>query len=123
MYEVMDWRRPRYVRLAIAAAAIGVAASSSALAGTPAQDQLPDLALGWPVLLHIERACALLLITGAAMLVVSRALNGELPVRFAHVEYESATTAELANHEQRLRRLEAIVAVRPKGLENGDEPA
>lgn len=73
---------------------------------------LPDLALGWALLLHVERAAALLAVTGAVMLIGWRALHGDFPSRFGQIEYaveEAAadTRAVVAGLEERLRLLES----------------
>ena len=86
------------------------------------EDDLPDVALGFPLLLHVERAAALLAVLGASALVTFRAANGELPTRFAQLEYESHQLIRQANHEERIRRLEKAHSVRTEPrIENGED--
>jgi hypothetical protein len=63
-----------------------VAVLASALAPTP--QELPSIAFGWTLLLHFERAAALLALLGGTSLILWRATEGRYPVRFAQIEYE-----------------------------------
>ena len=80
-------------------------------------DPLPGVALGWAVLLHIERGAALLGAIGLVALVGWRALSGEFPVKFGNVEYavgRAVAEAEeaSASQERRIRLLEVLVGAR-----------
>jgi hypothetical protein len=92
--------------------AFAVAVTLSAVAGTP--PRLPGIALGWPLLLHVERATALLAAVAAFALVAWRTARGELPVRLGQLEYERGMAGEAAAgmeaHERRLTELEGDVA-------------
>jgi hypothetical protein len=107
---------------AVVVAVLGAGLLTSLISPFPAQGNLPVPALGFPLLLHVERAVALVGLLAVAALVVSRAARGELPIRFANLEYESQQLTQLANHERRIERLEEAHSFRPKsGLENGDD--
>jgi hypothetical protein len=95
--------------------------SLSLVSPVPPTSGLPDIALGFPLLLHLERALAVIALLSCAALVFWRATRGEFPLRFAQVEYESSQLIRLGNHEQRIRGLEEALGFR-SGLENGDEP-
>lgn len=80
-------------------------------------DPLSGVALGWVMLLHIERGAALLGAIGIVALVGWRALSGEFPVKFGNVEYavgRAVAEAEeaSASHERRIRLLEVLVGAR-----------
>jgi hypothetical protein len=69
-----NWWRPLP-----ALALLGVAAALSATAGTP--NELPEAALGWSLLLHLERAVVLVAGLGLVVLVGTRATMGQFPFR------------------------------------------
>ena len=75
----------------VACLLLALAASGSV--GPPSEAQLPEIALGWPLLLHIERAAAAVGLVGFALLVIWRAGRGEFPLRFAQIEYEARSVA------------------------------
>jgi hypothetical protein len=106
---------------AITCLVLGLGAVASVLSPTPATSELPDIALGSPLLLHVERCVAFVAIVGMAVIVVARGTRGHLPIRFAQVEYDSERTAGMAEIESRLRDLERAAGIRRK-VENGDEP-
>lgn len=88
--------------------ALGVALSTAQ--GTPGE--LPAASLGWPALLHVERASALIGIAAAVLLTGVRALNGRLPVRLGQIEYSAEEREQEIDVvgqilEQRLRTVEA----------------
>jgi len=78
--------------IALAAAATAV----SLVEGTPAR--LPGVALGSPVLLHAERAVALLALVVAALSVVVQAAHGRLPIEFSTsgLRYEAEAADDVA---------------------------
>lgn len=87
---------------------------ASEVASTPAE--LPDVAMGWALLFHLERAAALLGVIGIVLLIGWRAIQGEFPVKFGNVEYakEAAAEAEQGAEEQehRIRVLEVLAGIR-----------
>jgi hypothetical protein len=86
-------RRPA-LALAAVVALFGAAVWLSYAHGAPAA--LPGAALGWDLLLHVERASVLLGTVGVVLLVGWRALQGEFPIRFGNVEYAAkSATVEL----------------------------
>jgi hypothetical protein len=98
----------------VATAVIGGALYASERHGIPRT--LPSPALGWPLLFHMERAIALLALTGSAALVLWRALKGEFPVRFGQLEYPAQESAETAKGvaealERRVQMLEALSGI------------
>jgi hypothetical protein len=106
---------------AITCLVLGLGAAASLLSPTPATSDLPDVALGSPLLLHAERCVAFVAIVGMAVIVIARGTRGHLPIRFAQLEYDSERTAGMAELERRLRDLEQAAGIRRK-VENGDEP-
>ena len=75
--------------------ALAAAITASVGAGTPTETELPEIALGWPALLHVERAAAMIGLVALIGLIWWRASKGELPIRFGNIEYAAAdaTTA------------------------------
>lgn len=103
-----NWWRPLP---ALVLLSLAVVLSSSA--GTP--NELPGVALGWPLLLHLERAVVLVAGLGLVVLVGARATMGRFPFRLGQIEYamermttEFGTAAQA--DRQRLDELEVIVA-------------
>lgn len=84
--------------------------------GTDGKPDLPDTALGWPLLLHVERSAALLATVGAVVLIAARAAVGRYPSVFGPVTYEVAEAAREAAEAQdkRLELLEDTVGL-PEG--------
>lgn len=60
--------------------------------GTPS---LPAVALGWPLLFHVERASALLGAIGLVLLVAWNGVHGIWPTKFANLEYAPKQTVEV----------------------------
>lgn len=103
-------RRGDVARMGLLVALFALVVWASQRHGAP--QPLPDIALGWALLLHVERAAALLAVTGAVMLIGWRALQGDFPSRLGQIEYtveEAATRARTAaaTLEERLRLLES----------------
>lgn len=99
-----NWWRPLP-----ALALLMIAAALSATAATP--NELPGVALGWPLLLHLERAAVLVAGSALLMLVGVRATKGQFPFKFGQIEYAVEQAATRMNrtvdlHEQRLEVLE-----------------
>jgi hypothetical protein len=93
---------------------LAVAAGLSVTAGTP--NELPGAALGWPLLLHLERAAALVAALGFVALVGVRATMGSFPVRLGQVEYAAGRAMsefeEAARSDgKRLDALEGAIAL------------
>ncbi len=98
-----------------------VAVGASVMAEAPSADNLPEIALGWEPLLHVERAAAAVGIAGFAMLVVWRAGRGEFPIRFAQIEYETRSIA--TEMDQAIGLLELRIDELEKATqEDGDRP-
>jgi len=92
-----------------------VATAASVSAGVP--EDLPNVAMGWVLLFHMERAAALLGVIGLVLLIGWRAVQGELPIKLGNVEYEAkraAADAEIVAEEQehRIRILEVLAGLR-----------
>lgn len=107
-----------FTRIAAVLCVFGLVVWTSDRSGVPTE--LPEIALGWTLLLHIERATALLGGIGIVILVGWRALRGELPIKLGHLEYpgEQATAemrSAVASHEERIRALEARSQLRRNG--------
>jgi hypothetical protein len=114
VWRVHGWR------VAVATLVWAVAVTASYLYGHPAE--LPGISLGWPFLLHLERGAAVLAAIGIVAIVGSRALKGELPLKFWQFEYAPKEAAEVSTrlvdqHERRLRELEARMP--PDATSNG----
>lgn len=111
-----NWWRP-----IPALALLAVAAALSVTAGAPSE--LPGVALGWPLLLHLERAAALVASLGFVALVGVRATMGRFPVRLGQVEYATGRVMSefdkaARSDGERLDALEATVALMRAELEN-----
>jgi hypothetical protein len=86
---------------------------------------MPGASLDWPLLLHLERAVALLGTAGAALLVGVRAARGRFPIRFGQIEYpadeiDTRDEAVLDAYEQRLVLIEGMLQIAPPAVD-GDE--
>jgi hypothetical protein len=107
MVKANWWRPIPALTLLLAATAF------SASAGTP--DDLPGVALGWPLLVHLERGAVLVAGLALVVLVGTRATMGHFPFRLGQIEYAmERMTAEVGSaarvDRQRLDELEVIVA-------------
>jgi hypothetical protein len=107
--------------LAGTAAFVIVALVASILEGTPAH--LPGVALGSPILLHAERALALLAVTVAATSIVVQAARGRLPIELStsglRYEAEAAdnTAAAMAELQEQFDDLVDIVGALSEQLD------
>lgn len=109
-------------KLMLFAAIACTAIAASVLSGSPTSERLPEIALGWQPLFHVERAGAMLGVLSAIILVGWRASRGELPTRFANVEYRLNETAVTSSSlEQRVWLLELINGLRPALDDDGEE--
>jgi hypothetical protein len=82
---------------------------ASLSAGSPPANAVPDIALGWTLLLHIERAAAVAGVLGLTGVVLWRAGLGELPFRFANIEYEAHSGDAGRAIEHRVEFLERAI--------------
>jgi hypothetical protein len=100
-----NWWRPLP-----ALALLLIAALLSVGAGTPGE--LPGVALGWPLLLHLERAAVLVAGLGLVVLVGARATMGRFPFRLGQIEYamEEMTTEFAKTVRVQGERLDALEA-------------
>jgi hypothetical protein len=90
--------------------AIAVTLATSVIAGTPPQSELPQVALDWPLLLHVERAAALVGVVSLVTLMWWRAGKGQFPIRFGNIEYAIEDAAEVASdQEERIAALESAI--------------
>jgi hypothetical protein len=108
-----NWWRP-----IPALALLAVAAVLSTTAGAP--DDLPGVALGWPLLLHLERAAVLVAGLALVVLVGSRATMGHFPFRLGQIEYAVAEINEQFEqtkrfHQEQMGALEDVLENRPIG--------
>lgn len=116
---------PRRRRLAISLIAVLVAALAASLVdGTPAR--LPGVALGSAVLVHLERAVAVLAISVAVLSVLAQAARGHLPTQLttAGLAYESDMTADaVADLQEQVGHLRRDVdSLGDVTLVPGDDP-
>jgi hypothetical protein len=86
---------------------------------------MPGASLGWPLLLHLERAVVLLGVAGAALLVGVRAARGRFPIRFGQIEYpadeiDRRDEAVVEAHEQRLLFIERMLQIAPSIGDNDE---
>ena len=99
-------------RAAIALIALAATFASYSYGAPPASNG-PGVALGWPALLHVERAAAFLGVVSLGALVGWRASMGRLPIKIPYLEYEAELAREtdeaLGRLEQRLDQLERKV--------------
>src|SRR5689334_22877313 len=96
---------------------------ASFLAEGPKKRALPDVALGWPLLLHLERAAAATAIVGVVSLVIWRAGRGEFPQRIGQIEYATRVVAErmgrvVRAQHWRVARIERILGISSNGVDN-----
>jgi hypothetical protein len=78
----MSLASPR-VRFVAGGAVVGGAVYASSRVGVP--KGLPGVALGWPLLFHIERGAAIVAAVGLIALVLWRGVNGEWPIGFGNL--------------------------------------
>ena len=98
-----------------------VALVASIVSGAPHQADLPDVALSWAPLFHVERAAAMVAVLGLTGVILWRAGGGELPIRIGNIEYEAKQTAAetsraLVRQEIRLARLEHVLELKSDAL-------
>lgn len=110
--------QPRVARRRIASLALFTAALVASIGfGTPSADEFPDVALGWVLLLHVERAAALLALVGMGALLVERTIRGRMPSRIGSIDYSAERVIgvdvdleeRVAVIEESLRKLKAMV--------------
>lgn len=67
---------------------VAVVSLRTSAAARTVPGQLPNVAMGWVLLFHMERAAALLGVIGLVLLIGWRAVQGELPIKLGNLEYE-----------------------------------
>ena len=87
-------------------AAVMAAAVGASVAGQPPAGPIPDVALGWEPLLHLERGVALLLISGTGFLLLWRATQGRFPIRFGNFFEFEATEKRSTEEREALEGLQ-----------------
>ncbi len=95
---------------------------ASVAAGAPTGTSLPETALGWTPLLHVERAAVAVVILGALGLVIWRAGEGKFPSRFGQIEYATQVVAEeldlaVSGHDWRIARIERMLGQGSNGVD------
>lgn len=114
--------KPRLPLIAVSST-VALSLVLSATAGTPAADQLPQVALGWPLLLILERAAVLMTLVVLLFTFGLRLARGELPLEVGNVVFgrlhRRQRTAD-QDAERRLLVLEVLAGLRPSSdLEAG----
>jgi hypothetical protein len=99
--------RPSRVWLLAIPSAYAVAVGASVLYGMPAK--LPGVALGLPLLLDLERAAAVLVVTAGVLIFALLTSRGHLPTQFGNVAYpavgrQQESTRHVIELDQRLER-------------------
>jgi hypothetical protein len=101
------------LRRAVGAVVLAIVAVCVSLGeGTP--HALPGVALGSPVLLHAERALALVAVVIAALSVLARAARGRLPIELSTsgLRYEAEAADDAATAVAQLQdQLDELVAI------------
>jgi hypothetical protein len=88
-------KRSRGARFAIGVFVVAGCVYASSRVGIP--KTLPGIALGWPLLFHVERGAALIGAIGLVALVLWRGAKGEWPIGFANLfEYAPKQAVEVA---------------------------
>jgi hypothetical protein len=113
--------RPSRVWLLAILSAYATAVGASVLYGTPAK--LPGVALGLPLLLDLERAAAVLVVTAGVLIFALLTSRGHLPTQFGNVAYPAVgrqqdLTRHFAELDQRLER--RLVSLEDRGRSNRD---
>jgi len=88
---------------------------ASVLYGTPAR--LPGVALGFPLLLHLERAAAVVGAIGAVLVVAILTRHGYLPSQLGNIGYPAVGRQH--ELERRVAELQQRLGSRLVPLENG----
>lgn len=87
------------MRFALAALGFGLAIYVSHRVGIPHDSKgradLPDAALDWRLLFHVERAAALIATAGAVLLIAWNGVHGDWPRKFANVEFAPKETPQI----------------------------
>lgn len=96
------------------------ATALSVSAGVPAE--LPGVALGWPLLLHLERGALLVAGLSIVVLVGTRAAMGRFPSRLGQIEYAVGRVVgdfsmDAGVWEERLGKVESTVERLDQGRE------
>jgi hypothetical protein len=113
--------RPSRAWLLAILSAYAIAVGASVLYGTPAK--LPGVALGLPLLLDLERAAAVLVVTAGVLIFALLTSRGHLPTQFGNVAYPAVgrqqdLTRHFAELDQRLER--RLVSLEDRGRSNRD---
>ncbi|MGP0102929.1 MAG: hypothetical protein ACLPUT_15080 [Solirubrobacteraceae bacterium] len=105
--------RSHHTKFVLAVVAVAAAVLASERFGTPAH--LPGIALGWPLLLHLERGSALVAAIGIIGLVLWRGAHNEWPesignfLKYAPKAAVQETAEAFAEQEERFAILEELL--------------
>jgi hypothetical protein len=111
--------RSHHTKFALAVVAVAGAVFASERFGTPTH--LPGIALGWPLLLHLERGAALVATVGVIGLVLWRGAHNEWPesignfLKYAPKAAVQETAEAFAEQEERFAIIEELLGVSRPG--------
>lgn len=111
------------LRLLAIGSTVALSLTLSATTGVPAADRLPQVALGWPLLLILERAAVMMTLAVLLFTFGLRLSRGELPLEVGNVVFGRLHRQQrMADQdvERRLLVLEVLAGLRPSSdLEAG----
>jgi hypothetical protein len=119
--RALGMHRSPKVRFVIGATVIAGAVFVSSRVAAPGS--LPGIALGWPLLFHVERGAAIVAAIGLIALVLWRGANNEWPSSFGNLfgydqkKVRGVTLKTFAKHQERISELEFSHGERLSALE------